>query len=137
MLMPALCRDASVSCPPVQAGRTPAILFSLPGNESRLVTVDAVEMTREVRPGRYTSAQHAEHTHASARHGLWICSCSGLACVRMLLHSWCTTGALVCCAGDWSWTLRRTAQGRTRSAILSWCAYAVAMWRAPFCSLSC
>ena len=49
------CRRMAVPDKPVsgagwQAGRTPAILFSLPGNDSRLLTVDAVEMTREVRP---------------------------------------------------------------------------------------
>ena len=34
----------------VQGGRTPAILFSLDGNESKLLSVDALEMKRQVRP---------------------------------------------------------------------------------------
>lgn len=58
-----------------QAGRTPAILFSLPGNDSRLLTVDTVEMTREVRPGslhtRIVIRLHAPDNIQCSHAGSW------------------------------------------------------------------
>jgi hypothetical protein len=44
------CRDLiSVDAGLLQVGKTPAILFSLPGNQSQLLALDAREITRLVR----------------------------------------------------------------------------------------